>query len=214
MGLPDSICFITDRRLLNASSPRLKDLYEMVSFILDSGIRWIQYREKEESRAFIFEEAVRLKELTSRYNAMLTINDHTDIAVAVESWGIHLGQEDLPIKEARRVAPKQFIGISTHSLKEALIAEEEGADYIGFGPIFMTMTKDAGPARGLELLKRIKGNIKIPVVAIGGIKAENLSNVFEAGADAVAVASGLIVNGLEENIREFLRIKEIYERTT
>jgi thiamine-phosphate pyrophosphorylase len=201
MGLPDRICFITDRSLF-------RDLDRIVSLVLDSGIRWIQYREKIAERAFIFEEAMRLKEITHRYNAFLTINDHPDIAVAVDAEGLHLGQEDLPIKEARRVAGKRIIGVSTHSISEAVNAEREGADYIGFGPIFMTSTKDAGPPKGLDMLREIKKNVKIPVVAIGGIKAENLAYVFEAGADAVAVASGLIMGDIEKNIETFMRIAE------
>lgn len=204
MIVPDRICFITDRTLSNSMG--FKDLYGVVATVLDSGIRWIQYREKDKSRAFIFHWSLRLRELTLRYNAALTINDHTDIAVAAGADGIHLGQDDLPIKEARVVTDKKFIGISTHSLSEAITAEEEGADYIGFGPVFMTKTKDAGPAKGLELLKEIKRNVKIPVVAIGGINARNISSVLEAGADAVAVASGLLLGDMEKNIELFLKI--------
>ncbi|MFN3479315.1 MAG: thiamine phosphate synthase [Thermodesulfovibrionales bacterium] len=204
MRLPDRICFITDRNL--SRSKGFKDLYDVVATALDSGIRWIQYREKDESRAFIFHWSLRLRELTFRYNAALTVNDHTDIAVAIGADGIHLGQEDLPIKEARRIADKKFIGISTHFLSEAITAEGEGADYIGFGPVFMTETKDAGPAKGLELLKEIKRNVKIPVVAIGGINAGNISSVFEAGADAVAIASGLLSGDMERNIKLFRKI--------
>ncbi len=208
MILPDRVCFIIDRFLLNRINPvRSNGLFDLVSVILESGIRWIQYRDKNVSRAFIFNEAMRLRELTQRYKAMLIINDHPDIAVAVGAEGVHLGQEDMPIKAARKVAGNKIIGISTHSLKEAIDAEKKGADYIGFGPVFMTTTKDAGPPKGTELLKEIKRNVKIPVVAIGGINAENLTNVFEAGADAVAVASGLISGNVKENIERFLRIR-------
>lgn len=205
MGLPERICFITDRSLMKGAS-LTGDLREVLYAILDSGIRWIQYREKKESRAFIFEEAMRLKELTLQYNATLTINDHADIAVAVGAEGVHLGQDDLPIGEARRIAQGKIIGISTHSLSEAIRAEREGADYIGFGPIFMTETKDAGPPKGLELLREVKRNVRIPVVAIGGINSENLLAVFEAGADGVAVASGLIKGDIKSNIDSFLKI--------
>ena len=205
MGLPDRICFITDRVLLKSTFPS-GDLREALSVILDSGIRWIQYREKAESRAFIFEEAMRLREMTLRYDATLTINDHTDIAVAVDAEGVHLGQEDLPIGEARKIAPGKIIGISTHSVSEAISAEREGADYIGFGPLFMTETKDAGPPKGLELLREVKRNVRIPVVAIGGINSENLLSVFESGADGVAVASGLIKGDMKRNIDSFFRI--------
>lgn len=206
-GLPDRICFITDRGLLSRSL-RVKTIYDAVMVVLDSGIRWIQYREKKESRAFIYKEAMRLKELVHQHSATLIINDHADIAVAVDAEGVHLGQEDLPLAEARKVIGRGIIGVSTHSLAEALNAEREGADYIGFGPLFMTETKDAGPPKGLELLREIKRNVNIPVVAIGGIRMENLSSVFEAGADAVAVSSGLIIGDMEKNIRSFLKIKD------
>lgn len=204
MRLPDRICFITDRTISNSKG--FKDLYGLVTTALDSGIRWVQYREKDCSRAFIFHWSLRLRELTLRYKASLTINDHTDIAVAVGADGIHLGQEDLPLKEAKKITSEEIIGISTHSITEAITAEREGADYIGFGPVFMTKTKDVGPAKGLEMLKEIKKNVSIPVVAIGGINANNLSSVLEAGADAVAVASGLISGDMARNIEYFLKM--------
>lgn len=204
MRLPDRICLITDRIISNNTG--FRDLYGLVTTALDSGIRWIQYREKDESRAFIFKEAMRLRQLTLQYNATLIINDHADIAVAVDADGAHLGQEDLPLKEAKKIASEKIIGISTHSITEAITAEREGADYIGFGPVFMTKTKDAGPAKGLEMLREIKRNVSIPVVAIGGINAKNLSSVLEAGVDAVAVASGLISGDMARNIEYFLKI--------
>lgn len=206
MGIAGRICFITDRGLIKRSSIQTKDLYSIVSIALDSGIRWIQFREKTEDRASILREAMRLKKLTSQYEAALTINDHTDIAVIVEAEGLHLGQEDMPIKEARKIAGNKIIGISTHSIKEALDAEREGADYIGFGPVFATETKNAGLPKGVALLREIKRYVKIPVVAIGGIKVESLASVFEAGADAVAVASGLILGDIRKNIKSFLEI--------
>lgn len=202
MGVLGRICFITNRGLLKAED----SLYEIVSIVLDSGVRWIQYREKDKDRLSIFKEAVRLRQLTQKYNAALTINDHPDIAEAVDADGLHLGQEDMPIKEARRVVRERIIGISTHSLLEAVLAEKEGADYIGFGPIFETKTKEAGTPKGLESLREIKRNVKIPVVAIGGIRLENIASVFEAGADAVAVASGLIMDDMKKNIKSFMEI--------
>lgn len=202
MGVLGRICFITNRGLLKAED----SLYEIVSIVLDSGVRWIQYREKDKDRLSIFKEAVRLRQLTQKYNAALTINDHSDIAEAVDADGLHLGQEDMPIKEARRVVRERIIGISTHSLLEAVLAEKEGADYIGFGPIFETKTKEAGTPKGPESLREIKRNVKIPVVAIGGIRLENIASVFEAGADAVAVASGLIMDDMKKNIKSFMEI--------
>lgn len=206
MGLPGRICLITDRGILKRTSVKTEDIYDIVSIALNSGIRWVQYREKTEDRAFIFNEAMRLRELTHRHNAVLTINDHPDIAAAVDAEGLHIGQEDMPIREARKIAGKMIIGVSTHTFIEAIEAEKEGADYIGFGPIFSTYTKDAGAPKGLGMLREIKKNVKIPVVAIGGVREENLKSVFEAGADAVAVASGLIAGDIKKNIRAFFEI--------
>jgi thiamine-phosphate pyrophosphorylase len=117
-----------------------------------------------------------------------------DLARAADADGVHLGQEDLPIPFARRVAPKGFIiGTSVRSVQEAIIAESEGADYIALSPIFDTPTKsDAGPGKGLEMLKEIKSAVSIPVIAIGGIGKGNVRQVMDAGADGVAVISAIV----------------------
>jgi len=194
------IYFITDRTY--CSLP----IYEMVSAVLDAGIRIIQYRDKDRTRREIYGEAARLRELTHAFDAVLIINDHADIAVAVEADGLHLGQDDLPLKEARRIVGKMLIGISTHSIAQATEAEAGGADYIGFGPIFHTTTKDAGAPQGLDNLRMIKQNVSIPVVAIGGISLESAQSVFSAGADAVAVATAICRGEIKENAEKFARI--------
>ena len=101
---------------------------------------------------------------------------------------------------------KKIIGISTHSIKQAIEAEQGGASYIGFGPIFHTKTKDAGEPKGIEMLKEVKRHIKIPVIAIGGINAENLESVIDSGADAVAVSSAIIQGHIADNVIHFLNI--------
>lgn len=194
------IYFITDRTYCDLP------VVDMVSAVLGAGIRIVQYREKDRTRREIYEEAVRLRELTTRFGAALIINDHADIARAVDADGLHLGQEDLPLSEARKVVGDMLIGISTHSLDQARRAEAEGAGYIGFGPIFPTTTKDAGSPQGLDNLRLIKQNVSIPVVAIGGISAETAPSVFEAGADAVAVATGICRGDISANAARFVRI--------
>ncbi|GAB4417773.1 MAG: thiamine phosphate synthase [Thermodesulfovibrionales bacterium] len=179
---------------------------EMALAALKAGVRWIQYREKTKSRREIYREALRLRELTDEFGATLIVNDHADIALAVEADGVHLGQEDLPLKEAREIMGDRIIGISTHSIEEALDAESGGADYIGFGPVFYTATKDAGKPKGLDMLREIKRSVKIPVVAIGGISLRNLQSVLNAGADAVAAASAILKDGISENVRSFMEI--------
>lgn len=196
------VCFITDSRF------RHYTVEETVKMVLDAGIQWIQYREKNLTRREIFYQAERLKRITDDYNAILIINDHADIALSVDAQGVHLGQDDLPLKEARKVMGNRIIGISTHNLKEAEDAQQDGADYIGFGPIFPTTTKEnADIPKGPERLKEIAGRITIPVVAIGGIKLERLEDMFSAGASAVAVASAILASESPyTKAKEFVRI--------
>lgn len=159
---------------------------------LDGGARVIQLRMKDTPRRVIFETAERLREMTRAAGACLIVNDHADIAAAVGADGVHLGQDDLPIEEARKVVGEQcLIGISTHSLEQALDARQRGADYIGFGPVFPTATKDAGPAKGVERLKEVAALVQIPVIAIGGITRINVAEVMAAGAYALAMISDI-----------------------
>lgn len=176
-----------------------------VSVLLESGIRWVQYRDKTGTRKEIFFRALLLRELTGRYGACLIVNDYVDIALAVDADGVHLGQDDLPLEEARRIMGDRIIGISTHNLREAAEAEKAGADYIGFGPVFDTATKDAGLPVGTDALREIKRAVGIPVIAIGGIRAENLGSVLDTGCDGVAVSSGLMKGDIKDNVRKFLK---------
>jgi len=174
-----------------------------VTMLLESGIRCFQYREKSKTKKEMFYEALELREITKKYNALLIVNDYADLALAVDADGLHLGQDDLPLAEARKVMGDRIIGISTHNILEAREAEKGGADYIGFGPIFHTTTKDAGVPKGLDALKEIKSSVKIPVIAIGGIKAENVKSVLETGCYGVAVSSGLLEGDMRAGIRCF-----------
>lgn len=186
-------------------------VHEMVSAVLRAGIRVIQYRDKDRTRREIYYEALRLREITRSFDAFLIINDHADIALAVDADGLHLGQEDLPLKEARRIVGRKIIGISTHSLEQAQEAEAGGADYIGFGPIFHTSTKDAGLPQGLDNLRTIKQNVTIPVVAIGGINADNIISVIHSGADAAAVATAICRGDINRNAELFVNtLRNIY----
>ncbi|WP_333655004.1 thiamine phosphate synthase [Dissulfurispira sp.] len=197
MNLKDRICFITD------GSDE-----EAVLTILKSGIRWIQYRGKGKTKKEMFNKASRLREITKDFNACFIINDYADIALAVDADGVHLGQEDLPLKEARKILGNKIIGISTHNLQEAIDAEKGGADYIGFGSIFPTTTKDDAVVQGLDALRKVKGSVNIPVVAIGGINTDNVRSVFDAGCDGVAVSAGLSRGDMMENVRKFLCVIE------
>lgn len=194
----DGLCFITNCKNNNLICE------EMVKRALNAGVRWIQYREKEKTRREIYNISVRLRKITQDFNAVFIVNDHTDIAYAVNADGVHLGQEDLPLIEARKIiGDKKIIGISTHTFKEAFDAENGGADYIGFGPIFHTRTKEAGIPKGTKILQELKSKIKIPVVAIGGITLKNIQSVIKTGVDAVAVSSAIISGDIENNVKAF-----------
>ena len=200
------LCFITDCK---ASKLSYED---MTLRVLRSGVRWVQYREKGKSRQEVYEEADRLRKLTQDFNAVLIVNDYADIAMCVNAVGVHLGQEDLPLREARKIMGKnRIVGISTHSLEQAIEAEKGGADYIGFGPVFHTTTKDAGSPKGVNMLREVKKQVTIPLVAIGGINLENIQLVLDAGADAVAVASAILSGEIEENVKKFMEIIRILD---
>jgi len=192
-------CFITDPKASNLS------FEDMTIKVLKGGVKWVQHRDKVRSKREIYEKTVRLRRLTKDFKALFIVNDYVDIAFCVNADGVHLGQDDLPLKEARRIlGKKKIIGISTHNLKQAIEAERDGADYIGFGPVFQTMTKDAGEPKGIDMLREIKTKVKIPVVAIGGINLENIMSVLNTGIDAVAVTSAILTGDIEENVRRFM----------
>jgi thiamine-phosphate diphosphorylase len=197
------VCLVTDRGSCTLTCA------EMTRIALEAGIRCIQYRDKERDFLGLYRTALALRKLTRKHGAFLIINDHAEIAASVDADGVHLGQQDLPPREARRIVGQdRIIGVSTHTLAEAMRAEAEGADYIGFGPVFPTRTKDAGSPKGTARLQRIRERVRIPVIAIGGISAENLDSVLVSGAGAVAVASALLRGDLSHNAAWFLeRIK-------
>ena len=167
---------------------------EVVREMLDAGIRLIQYREKEKKAGAKLEECLAIREMTREAGAAFIVNDDIDIAILVEADGVHVGQEDLPVPEVRRlVGEKMAIGLSTHTPEEALKAVESGADYIGVGPIFRTYTKeDVVDPVGFEYLEYVAGNMDIPFVAIGGIKEHNVGEVFRRGAHCVALITEIV----------------------
>ncbi|RMD58822.1 MAG: thiamine phosphate synthase, partial [Nitrospirae bacterium] len=170
--------------------------------------------EKSLPKKELYEIASALKKLTTKYGAIFIVNDYVELAKAVGANGVHLGQDDMPLKEARAILGKsKIIGISTHTFQEALKAEAEGADYIGFGPIYTTKTKDAGDPKGCMALRELKSLLNIPIVAIGGININNLREVVATGVDAVASISALLSgDNIKENIATFLYYLEIYRK--
>ena len=167
---------------------------EIARKVAEGGADVIQLRDKARTSKDMLSIALQIREITRSSGIRFIMNDRLDLARAAGADGVHLGQEDLPIPFARRVAPKGFIiGTSVRTVEEAMIAESEGADYIALSPIFDTPTKsDAGPGKGLEVLKEIKSAVSIPVIAIGGIGKDNVRQVMDAGADGVAVISAVV----------------------
>lgn len=167
---------------------------EVVQQMINSGVKYIQYREKEKTLKQKYEECVKIREMTSNAGVFFIINDHVDLAMIIGADGIHIGQDDIPLKEVRKIAgPKMIIGISTHCPEQAVKAVEDGADYIGVGPIYRTFTKkDVCDPVGIEYLKFVVDNLNIPFVAIGGIKENNIHEVINAGARCVALVTEIV----------------------
>ena len=170
---------------------RLGDLSQRA---LAAGVRIFQLRMKTPRTGEFYDTAAglcpRIKEAGGRF----IINDRCDVALAVGADGVHLGQEDLPLAEARQIlGPGKLIGISTHTVAQAVEAQEGGADYIGFGPIYPTRSKiDPQPCVGVSGLREVRARVAIPIVAIGGITLANVTDVLAAGADYVATLSAIL----------------------
>ncbi|TDT57273.1 thiamine phosphate synthase [Fonticella tunisiensis] len=183
-----SLYLVTDRGILNG-----RDLKEAVEEAILGGVTLVQLREKAASTLEFYNTALRVKAVTDKYNIPLIINDRLDIALAVDAAGLHVGQDDMPAHIARKIlGPDRILGVSTANLKEALKAQEDGADYIGVGAMFPTISKSDTRDVTLDELKRIKESIKIPVVAIGGINQNNVKQIIELGADGAAVISAIL----------------------
>lgn len=165
--------------------------------IIEGGCSVFQLRAKGAASGEFLKAAAALSLLASRHNALFVVNDRVDIALVSRAGGVHLGQDDIDIKDARRLLGEAaVIGVSTHGVDEARKAQDDGADYISFGPVFETRTKkDALAPRGLNALEEVRKSAKVPVVAIGGITEENMGDVISAGADAVAMVSAILGSG-------------------
>jgi thiamine-phosphate pyrophosphorylase len=153
-----------------------------------------QFRMKTPHTGKMYATASRLASLIKAGRGYCIVNDRCDVALAVGADGVHLGQEDLPLAEARAIVGQNvLIGVSTHNLAQALEAQAGGADYIGFGPIFPSSSKtNPEPVVGIEGLREVRARVRIPIVAIGGITAKNAADVIAAGADGVAVISAIL----------------------
>lgn len=178
---------VTCERLSNGRS----DL-EILEGLIQGGARLVQLREKSLCERDFFNLAERFRKRTSEAGMLLIINDRVDLAIAVGADGVHLGQEDFPIPAARKIGPDLLIGASSHDLREALRAQQQGADYVNIGPIFPTGTKEGieyflGP----ESIREIAPHLGIPFTVMGGIKESNIDEVLSAGARRIAVVTAI-----------------------
>jgi thiamine-phosphate pyrophosphorylase len=167
---------------------------DVVMQMIESGITVIQYREKEKSDRQQYEECRKIREMTRDAGVTFIVNDRVDLALLVDADGLHLGQDDAPPEAVRKlVGDTMFIGLSTHSPAQADDAVRSGVDYIGVGPLFATNTKkDVCNPVGLEYLEYVVKNIRLPFVAIGGIKEHNIAEVYRRGARCIALVTDIV----------------------
>jgi thiamine-phosphate pyrophosphorylase len=184
-----NLYLITDRH--QTGNLRLVDVVEDA---LKGGVRGVQLREKDLSSRELYELAYDMRKLTSRYGAKLLINDRVDVALAVEADGVHLGLNSMPIHRVRRLlGADRLIGLSCHNQINAIMAQENGADFITFGPVYYTPSKaNYGKPVGVERLETVSHLLEIPVFALGGIKKSNIDEVMAAGAAGISLVSAII----------------------
>lgn len=165
---------------------------EVLDACLRAGVKLVQFREKHRSAAALVRLGEAYADRCREAGALLIVNDRVDIALAIGADGVHLGQDDFPVADARRIAPELLVGASTHNLEEALAAQAAGATYINIGPIFATQTKDVPTGVvGPEMIDVIRPQITIPFTCMGGLKAHNLHEVVKRGTRRVAVVTAV-----------------------
>ena len=201
-----TLYLVTDRDVL-----RGRDLIKCIEESILGGVTLVQLREKNVTSREFYEIAIKVKEVTSRYNIPLIINDRLDIALAIDADGLHIGQKDLPASVARKILGKdKILGVSAATLQESLKAEKDGADYLGVGAVFSTSTKKDTRDVSYETLSSITSSVNIPVVAIGGINEKSVTKLKESNIDGIAVISCILgkedVKGAAEKMLD--RFKE------
>ncbi len=209
--MPYDLYVVTDGKLREGLTHK-----QIAKEAVSGGADVIQLRDKEMTGRELFIAACEIRDITRIAGTLFIVNDRIDIALASGADGVHLGQNDLPLYEARQLAPEDFIlGISVGSVVEAIHAEAGGADYVALSPVFGTGTKhDAGPGHGTPLITAIKQNISIPVIGIGGIRKENVREVLASGADGIAVVSAVISSDdIAKATRELKSLIRQYKQT-
>ena len=196
---------ITDRHWLNGQT-----LYDQVEQALRGGVTFLQLREKNLDEAHFMEEARKIKDLCRKYKVPFIINDNVELAKAIDADGVHVGQSDMEAQDVReKLGPDKIIGVSAKTVEQALLAQEHGADYLGVGAVFGTTTKTDATEVSMEMLQKIAGTVKIPVVAIGGITKDNVKKLSGSGISGIAVISAIFA---QPDIRQAAReLKELSE---
>lgn len=172
-----------------------KDIEELVRRAIDGGAQMIQYRDKESDDAAFLSIASKLKAVCRERSVPFIVNDRTEIARQLDADGVHVGQKDLSVDEARRILGSEaIIGKSASNVDQAKRAEEEGADYVGIGPIFETLSKEIDRPIGVDIIWELKASLRIPFFPIGGINMGNVDQVTDAGATGIAVISAVVLS--------------------
>lgn len=188
MKLDLSLYLVTDK--INKTDA---EFLKIIEEAIKGGTTVVQIREKEGETLDFYNLALKVKEITSKYNVPLIVNDRIDVALAIKSEGVHIGQTDMPADVARSlIGDEMILGVSASTVKEARKAEKDGADYIGTGAVFPTATKDDAPSITKDDLKEVTGSINIPTVAIGGITLENASELAGTGISGISVVSAIM----------------------
>ena len=186
---------VTDRKWSDNDT-----FYTHIEESLEGGVTFLQLREKNLDTDSFFKEAIKIKELCKKYNVPFIINDNVEIALKSNADGIHVGQDDMNAKEVRKlIGNDKILGISVQTVEQALLAQEQGANYLGVGSIFTTTSKDDAKNVSINTLKEICNAVNIPVVAIGGIDKDNIKQLSKTGINGIAVISAIYAN---KNIKE------------
>lgn len=199
-----TLYLVTDRTLMSTGT-----LPEAVEQAILGGCTMVQLREKDISSLEFYRQAMEVKQITDQYHVPFIINDRVDIAMAVKADGVHIGQSDVPAAVARKlIGTDMLLGVSSASVREAIRAANDGADYLGIGAMFPTGTKPDANLVSMEELQKIRQAVKLPIVAIGGINKENASLLNHTGIDGLAIASAIIA---QPDIRKSAaELKEVF----
>ncbi|NLB34434.1 MAG: thiamine phosphate synthase [Elusimicrobia bacterium] len=192
--------------VISTSGENPEEPVRILRELLKTDIKVVQLREKKQTKTERARLAEVFRKMTLAKNVLLIINDDIDIALDSSADGVHLGNDDMPLKEARKLAPNLIIGKSCHSVEEALAAEAEGASYINIGPIFKTPTKEGMNPVGLDLISEVKKITSLPFTVMGGIDKNNLKDVVSAGAKRVAMVRGFIGKDIPKKTAELYQV--------